>query len=150
MHEATDTYLCSDIQHISHIRLYFAYPKYCVPGLPAAGRQGLRLHILQFCHILYFFAHKTGELIYIFLHIMFLHIGNVKIGGDLYSKGGVDMQMGISYFIYSIYWSYSAFWRYSTYSAYLTNCAYSPYSTYLFICVQFVNRFLFATTVKLL
>ncbi len=35
-------------------------PKCCAPGLPAAGRPGVKLHILHFFHFLYFLHIKTG------------------------------------------------------------------------------------------
>ncbi len=99
-------------------------PKCCAPGLPAAGRPGVKLHILYFFHIIYIFAYKNrgGSYSWHILHICCILV--ILKQGRCICKRGVNMPMGISYFAYSTYTSYL------TYSVY---CTYLPNSTYFYI-----------------
>ncbi len=64
-------------------------PKCCAPGLTAAGRQGVKLHIPHFFHILYFFAYKNRGGSYS-AHI--LHICCILV---ILKQGGSDAQGGL-------------------------------------------------------
>ena len=76
-------------------------PKCCAPGLPAAERPGIKLHILHFFHILYFFAYKNRGGVYS-SHI--LHISCILV---ILKQGGCICKKGVEYadwgFIFCIF-----------------------------------------------